>query len=134
MTRLSAALSCNVSPLPSRPETEPPTVKTGPQTTCIVVTLTVAGPVPLVIAVLKLKATVPVPLTVRLSLPLSSRTSPLPWRPITDPPMLKGPVPPEPEPEPEPEPDPEPEPEPEPEPVVPFRPLHELRTSAAMRR
>jgi len=36
--------------------------------------------------------------------------------------------------EPEPEPDPEPEPEPEPEPGVPFRPLHELRTSAAIRR
>src|SRR5258708_5253442 len=45
--RLSPPLSCNVNPVPMRPETEPPIVKTGPQTTCIVVTLAVGVPVPL---------------------------------------------------------------------------------------
>src|SRR5579863_228117 len=53
---------------------------------------------------------------VRSSPPLSSSTSPVPVRPITFPPMVKGPeLTPLPEPEPAPEPAPEPEPEPEPE-------------------
>ena len=45
----------------------------------------------------------PFPVIVRLSAPLSCRTSPVPAKPETDPPTVKGP-PPEPEPEPEPEP------------------------------
>src|ERR1700730_1977220 len=44
-TRLSPALFCNVSPVPRRPEIEPPTLKIGAQTTCILVTLAVAVPV-----------------------------------------------------------------------------------------
>src|SRR5260370_7036966 len=45
-TRLSPPLSCNVSPVPRSPEIEPPTGKTGAQTTCILVTLAVPVPVP----------------------------------------------------------------------------------------
>jgi hypothetical protein len=79
---------------------------------------------------LVLKVNAPLLVIGRSSPPLSWRTSPLPLKPITDPPIVNGPAAepepdPEPEPEPEPEPDPEPEPEPEPEPVPDvFKPLH----------
>src|SRR3954470_24945459 len=149
--RLSLPLSCKVSPDPRRPETVPPMVKIGAQTTCTFVTLAVGVPVPLamlqvcvgldgcvlmmmwkvpplVMLVLNVKGTAPVPVIARSSPPLSCKTSPLPDSPSTDPPMVNGPPEPEPPPDPDPPPEPEPPPEPDPPPPAGFlTPLHAER-------
>src|SRR5580704_11148970 len=117
--RLSPPLSCKTSPVPSSPTTFPP-METVPveHVTCTPVTLAVAVPLPLAtvqvcagvegavrtetlygipVAILVVNVKGPAAAMARLFPPLSSKTSPVPARPVTVPPMVKVP---EPEPEP----------------------------------
>src|ERR1700691_1639039 len=117
MVRLSPPLSWRTKPDPERPETVTPTVALTAalvQAMATVVTFAVAVPLPPVTAQLcggfvgcvatvtayappvameVAKVKLPLALTGRLSAPLSWRTSPVPVRPVTVPPIVKGPVP-----------------------------------------
>jgi hypothetical protein len=136
--KASPLLSSSTNPVPARPVTVPPTVTVAVvQVTCTDVTFAVAVPdpfatvhvsdgllgcvptvtayaPPLAKAVLNVKAVEPAA-TVSESLPLSTKTSPVPVRPVIVPPIVNVVVP----------------PPPPPPPPVPFTPLHAAITMAS---
>src|SRR5271165_6696298 len=112
-SRIVPSASCRIKPLPVTPVTVPPIVKASTQETATLVTLAVAVPLPpvtvqvcagfvgcvwtvtaydppLATALANLKV-VAAAATVKLSVPLSTNTRPVPVRPEMDPPMVNGP-------------------------------------------